>query len=137
VNSGQWTVVSKNLATDAEFGINGCDQLNGKQASSFGWGPFCAAHHLQGDFLTGSRISPQPPIYERDSKAKIRSSRQEAIAATFEGTMDAGAEAGCGRMERNHPAASQERGIENSDQPQSRQTKTSGDGVMGGWLRVR
>ncbi len=40
-------------------------------------------------------------------------------------------------MGRSHPAESQERGIENSDQPQSRQTRTSGDGVMGGWLRVR
>jgi len=51
--------------------------------------------------------------------------------------MDAAGGAVCGRIERNHPAESQERGIENSDQPQSRQTKTSGDGVMGGWLRVR
>jgi hypothetical protein len=40
-------------------------------------------------------------------------------------------------MERNHPAESQERGIENSDQPQSRQTCMSGEGVMGGWLKVR
>jgi hypothetical protein len=51
--------------------------------------------------------------------------------------MDGVAGAVCGRIERNHPAESQERGIENSDQPQSRQTKTSGDGVMGGWLSVR
>lgn len=40
--------------------------------------------------------------------------------------------AGCGRSERSHPADSQERGIENSDHPQSRQTRMSGDGVMGG-----
>jgi hypothetical protein len=40
-------------------------------------------------------------------------------------------------MECNHPAESQERGMENSDQPQSRQTRTSGEGVMGGWLSVR
>jgi len=46
--------------------------------------------------------------------------------------MEVAAGAGCGRDERNHPAESHERGIENSDQPQSRQTKTSGDGVMGG-----
>jgi hypothetical protein len=51
--------------------------------------------------------------------------------------MDAVAGAGCVRIERNHPAESQERGIENSDQPQSRQTMTSGDGVMGGWQMVR
>jgi hypothetical protein len=51
--------------------------------------------------------------------------------------MDAADGAGCGRIERNHPAESHERGIENSDQPQSRQTMMSGDGVMGGWLRVR
>jgi len=38
----------------------------------------------------------------------------------------------CGRGGRNHPAESQERGMENSDQPQSRQTCTSGEGVMGG-----
>jgi len=41
------------------------------------------------------------------------------------------------RIELNQPAESQERGIENSDQPQSRQTWTSGEGVMGGWLNVR
>jgi hypothetical protein len=41
------------------------------------------------------------------------------------------------RIELNHPAESQERGIENSDQPQSRQTWTSGEGVIGGWLNVR
>jgi len=42
-----------------------------------------------------------------------------------------------GRIGRNHPAESQERGMENSDQPQSRQTFTSGAGFMGGWLNVR
>jgi hypothetical protein len=44
---------------------------------------------------------------------------------------------GCVRMGRSQPAESQERGMENSDQPQSRQITTSGEGVMGGWLRVR
>lgn len=38
----------------------------------------------------------------------------------------------CGRVERNHPAAIHERGIENSDQPHSRHTRTSGDGFIGG-----
>jgi len=51
--------------------------------------------------------------------------------------MDAVFGAVCGRAERNQPAESQERGIENSDQPQSRHTKISGEGVMGGWLSVR
>ena len=40
--------------------------------------------------------------------------------------------AGCGRRDRNQPAESQARGIMNSDQPQSRQTRMSGEGVMGG-----
>ena len=38
---------------------------------------------------------------------------------------------------RSQPPPSQERGMENSDQPQSTQTRTSGDGVRGGWLSVR
>jgi hypothetical protein len=42
-----------------------------------------------------------------------------------------------GRAGFNHPAASHERGIANSDQPQSRHALTSGDGVIGGWLNVR
>jgi len=46
-------------------------------------------------------------------------------------------ETGSGRAGRNQPAESQERGMENSDHPQSRQTRTSGDGVIGGWLSVR
>jgi hypothetical protein len=45
--------------------------------------------------------------------------------------------AGCFLWERSQPAESQESGMANSDQPQSRQTLTSGDGDMGGWLRVR
>jgi hypothetical protein len=40
MNSDQWTVVSKNLATDAGFGISGYDQLHNKKASSLGRGPF-------------------------------------------------------------------------------------------------
>jgi hypothetical protein len=44
------------------------------------------------------------------------------MTTTFVVTMGAGTGALCGRIERNHPAASQERGIKNSDQPQSRQT---------------
>ncbi|MFY9852399.1 MAG: hypothetical protein WAK26_00810 [Terracidiphilus sp.] len=51
--------------------------------------------------------------------------------------MDGPVDAGCVLNDRNQPAESQERGIENSDQPQSRQTWTSGEGVMGGWLNVR
>ncbi len=66
-----------------------------------------------------------------------RSRRYEARPPHSLATMDGAAGALCGRIERNHPAESQERGIENSDQPQSRQTSTSGEGVKGGWLRVR
>jgi len=88
-------------------------------------------------YITGSILLPQPPAKGRGGKAKSPSSRQEASAATFVATMGVAVGAGCGRNERNHPAASQERGIENSDQPQSRHTMTSGEGVMGGWLRVR
>ena len=44
--------------------------------------------------------------------------------------------AGCGRCERNQPAESQARGMTNSDQPQSKQTWMSGEGVIGGWLNV-
>jgi len=52
-------------------------------------------------------------------------------------TMGAETGAGCVRSGRSHPAASQERGTKNSDQPQSRQILMSGGGVIGGWLRVR
>lgn len=55
---------------------------------------------------------------------------------TLTGVIVAG-DTGCGRSGRSHPADSQERGIENSDHPQSRQTKMSGEGVIGGWLKVR
>ncbi len=34
-------------------------------------------------------------------------------------------------------AETQDTGMMNSLQPQSKQTCTSGDGVMGGWLKVR
>jgi hypothetical protein len=37
----------------------------------------------------------------------------------------------------SQPAASQAFGTKNSEHPQSRQTLTSGDGVMGGRLNVR
>ena len=53
-------------------------------------------------------------------------------ANTFVAVMAAALGVGWVRAERNHPAASQERGIENSDQPQSRQTSTSGGGFIGG-----
>ena len=75
-------------------------------------------------------------ITDYHGSAKSRSHRYVVSAATFAETADGVAGAGCGRIERSHPAESQERGIENSDHPQSRQTWTSGDGVNGGWLRV-
>jgi len=58
-----------------------------------------------------------------------------ATATVGNGMLLAGA--GAGRMGCSQPALSQERGMENSDQPQSRQTRISGEGVMGGWLSVR
>ena len=51
--------------------------------------------------------------------------------------MGAGMDGGVGRSELSHPAESQVFGMENSLQPQSRQTTMSGEGDMGGWLRVR
>jgi hypothetical protein len=48
------------------------------------------------------------------------------------GTISVSATAGCGRRERSQPAESHARGMTNSDQPQSRQTRISGEGVMGG-----
>jgi hypothetical protein len=56
---------------------------------------------------------------------------------TFEEEMDGLFSTGWGRIGRSHPAESQEWGIENSDQPQSRQTIISGAGVIGGWLSTR
>jgi hypothetical protein len=56
--------------------------------------------------------------------------RLETVTATALGTA-------AERIQRSQPAESQECGIENSDQPQSRQTITSGEGFIGGWLNVR
>lgn len=56
----------------------------------------------------------------------------EVTIATFCVEIPAPPGATCGRWERNHPAESQVCGIRNSDQPQLRQTHTSGEGVMGG-----
>lgn len=61
----------------------------------------------------------------------------EVITATFAEAAGAVAGATWARIGRSQPAESQERGIENSDQPQSKQTRTSGEGVIGGWLSVR
>jgi hypothetical protein len=43
----------------------------------------------------------------------------------------------CVLVGRTQPAESHDSGTENSDHPQSRHIRTSGDGVMGGWLVVR
>jgi len=53
-------------------------------------------------------------------------------AAALAVAIPASVTVGCGRRERNQPAESQARGITNSDQPQSRQTRMSGEGVIGG-----
>lgn len=59
------------------------------------------------------------------------------MAATSGGTIPVPFKGSAWRADRSQPADSQERGTENSDQPQSRQIRTSGDGVKGGWLNVR
>lgn len=61
----------------------------------------------------------------------------QAERATGGNGMGAGRAGGAGRNELSHPAESHVFGMENSLQPQSRQTRMSGDGDMGGWLRVR
>ena len=61
----------------------------------------------------------------------------QAERATAGNGMGAGRAGGAGRNELSHPAESQVFGMENSLQPQSRQTRLSGEGDMGGWLRVR
>jgi len=57
--------------------------------------------------------------------------------ATRTALMEVTVAVGCFLSGRSQPAESQASGMENSDQPQSMQTFTSGEGVMGGWLRVR
>ena len=59
------------------------------------------------------------------------------ITVALEGVKPVSAGTACGRSERSQPPESHERGMENSDHPQSRQTRMSGDGVRGGWLNVR
>ena len=61
-------------------------------------------------------------------------SRQEATRTE---EMDVMVAVGCFLWGRSQPADSQESGMANSDHPQSVQTLTSGEGVIGGWLRVR
>jgi hypothetical protein len=56
---------------------------------------------------------------------------------TFEGIMLFAFETACGPRGRNQPLDNHECGMENSDHPQSMQTRMSGDGVRGGWLIVR
>jgi hypothetical protein len=57
-----------------------------------------------------------------EARLKSRSHRYVVSAATLAEAADRVAGAGCGSVERSHPAESQERGIANSDHPQSRQT---------------
>jgi hypothetical protein len=81
---------------------------------------------------------PQPAEeIDNENSAESRLPRYRDSTATCAETKGDVVEVVSVRIERNHPAESQEHGIKNSDQPQSRQTVISGDGVMGGWLRVR
>lgn len=54
------------------------------------------------------------------------------IAVALDGVIPDSVDAACWRSDFSQPAESQERGMENSDHPQSRQTQMSGEGVMGG-----
>ena len=65
------------------------------------------------------------------------SRRSDVQDATRTAEIDVTVAVGCFLCGRSQPAESQASGIENSDQPQSVQTLTSGEGVIGGWLRVR
>jgi hypothetical protein len=73
------------------------------------------------------------PKHHPDSRLSI----YVEIAGTNEAAMTLPSGEPVGRAERSHPAESQERGTENSDQPQSTQMRISGEGVRGGWLNVR
>jgi len=64
-------------------------------------------------------------------------SQEATRTALMAVTVAVAAVAGCFLCGRSQPADIHESGMENSDQPQSRQTLTSGEGDMGGWLRVR
>lgn len=67
----------------------------------------------------------------------LRTTLKIEIVVTARNGFQALIQAAVGRTEASQPADSHERGTENSDQPQSRQIRTSGDGVSGGWLNVR
>ncbi len=54
------------------------------------------------------------------------------MTATGRGVTEEGRGGGAGRSERSQPAASHWTGMENSEKPQSRQTRMSGEGFMGG-----
>ncbi len=89
-------------------------------------------HGANIQYSTGHKLMPAP-----EAQAAGTAAVQTTAAVAVLDMAETGVLATTGRMERSHPAESQERGIANSDQPQSRQTFTSGDGVIGGWLRVR
>jgi hypothetical protein len=92
-----------------------------------------------------SRMCPRRPVNQPSStESAVRPSiaikldqAYPAIACSSVDTSVGRSGTACGRMGRSQPAESHDRGIENSDQPQSKQALMSGEGVMGGWLRVR
>jgi hypothetical protein len=74
----QWSVVSGqlDLATEAGFCISGCDQLNDKKASSFGWGPlFGQLNYLRRNRHLGSLNCLSRLAADHCGKAKGRSCR--------------------------------------------------------------
>jgi hypothetical protein len=125
------------------------------KALSFGWGLSVSALREEG-YTSGVVLIPHPfpkgillKVRLENGNRRSRSARpgkfeplktrtiQDAIAVTLDCEFLEILEIGWGRSGRSQPAASQACGIENSDQPQSRQTWISGAGVIGGWLRVR
>jgi hypothetical protein len=66
------------------------------------------------------------------SQCTVGMQRYEPNLKVLEGMLT-----GCGRSGRSHPADNQASGTKNSDHPQSRQTRISGEGLIGGWLNVR
>jgi len=98
------------------------------KASSVSWGPFFRATDRVALCNCGNAAKRAQPwagsieLFPHYITAAVAVTA--AIPASFV--------AGCGRNDRNQPADSHARGITNSDQPQSRQTRMSGEGVIGG-----
>jgi hypothetical protein len=98
-----------------------------RKASSFGWGPFYAQK-----IFWHRAIVEMPPKGPNLGEINELLPHYITTTDTPAAAIPASLTVGCGRSERNQPAESHARGITNSDQPQSRQTRISGEGVIGG-----